>query len=199
MLTQQSTRRLGFLALAATMAVTRFGQCASASLLPDASWAVFFIAGVYFAADWRWALPALLAQAIGIDFAAIHYYGFSDYCATAAYWFIVPAYSLLWLGGAWFSRAYQTLSRDLGRLALSFMLSVSGCFLLTEGSFYWLNDRIVHASISGWWFNVTSWYGYFMLATAGYVALAVLGHLAATRRLPARASANAMSVARFRS
>ena len=199
MLTQKLTRRLGFLALAVTMAVTRFGQCASASSLPDASWAVFFIAGVYFAPEWRWALPALLAQAIGIDFTAIHYYGFSDYCATAAYWFIVPAYSLLWLGGAWFSRDYQTVSLDLARLAIGFMLSVSGCFLLTEGSFYWLSERSVPASISGWWANVTSWYGYFTLATAGYVAFVVLGHLAATRYRHARALANAMSVARFQS
>ncbi|MGC8518042.1 MAG: hypothetical protein ACP5P4_05860 [Steroidobacteraceae bacterium] len=188
MLTQKSTRRLGFLALATTMAVTRFGQCGSASSLPDASWAVFFIAGVYFASEWRWALPVLLAQAIGIDWAAIHYYGLSDYCATAAYWFIVPAYSLLWLGGAWFSRDDHAVSRDLGRLAIGLMLSVSGCFLLTEGSFYWLSDHGGPASLSGWWFDVTSWYGYFLLTTAGYVVLATLGHLAATRHLPERAS-----------
>jgi hypothetical protein len=185
--TQNSTRRLGFLALAALMAATRFGNCGSAWALPDASWAVFFIAGFYLASQWRWALPALLVEAVAIDFAAIHYYGVSDYCVTAAYWFILPAYSILWLGGAWLNHRYQKVPADLRRLAISVALSVSACFLLTEGSFYWLGGRIAHASIGGWWSNFLDWYGYFMLVTAGYVALAALGHIAVTRRLPARA------------
>ena len=185
--TQNSTRRLGFLALAATMAATRFGHCGSAWAPPDASWAVFFVAGFYLASEWRWALPALLIEAVAIDFAAIHYYGVSDYCVTAAYWFIVPAYSLLWLGGARLNRRYQRVPGDLRRLAVSLALSVSACFLLTEGSFYWLGDRIVHASIAGWWSNFLSWYGYFMLVTGAYVGLTAVGHIAVTRRMPARA------------
>jgi hypothetical protein len=187
MLTQKSTRRLSFLLLAVTMAATRFGQCGGTSSIPDASWAVFFIAGFYLSAEWRWALPALLAQAVVIDFIAIHYYGISDYCTTAAYWFIAPAYSILWIGGAWFSRNYQATSRDLGRLVISFTLAVSACFLLTEGSFYWLGDDIARTSVAGWWFNFMSWYGDFMLVTAGYVVLAALGHIALTRRLPEHA------------
>ena len=187
MLTQYSTRRLGFLALAAAMAATRFGQCGNGSAPPDASWAVFFIAGFYLASQWRWALPTLLIEAVAIDFVAIHYYGVSDYCVTAAYWFIVPAYSLPWLGGAWLRRRHQRAPGDLRRLAVSLTLSVSACFLLTEGSFYWLGERVVHASIAGWWSNFRSWYGYFMLVTAGYVGLAALGHIAATRRVPTHA------------
>ena len=187
MLTQKSSRRLGFLALAATMAATRFGHCGSAWAPPDASWAVFFVAGFYLASEWRWALPALLVGAVAVDFAAIRYYGFSDYCVTAAYWFIVPAYSLLWLGGAWLSRRYQRAPGDLRRLALTLALSVSACFLLTEGSFYWLGARIEHVSIAGWWSNFLSWYGYFMLVTCTYVGLVALGHIALTRRVTARA------------
>ena len=187
MLTHNSTRRLGFLALAAAMAATRFGQCGSGWAPPDASWAVFFIAGFYLASQWRWALPTLLVEAVAIDFVAIHYYGVSDSCVTAAYWFIVPAYSLLWLGGAWLGRGYQRVPADLRRLAVSLTLSVSACFLLTQGSFYWLGNRIAHESIAGWWSNFLSWYGYFMLVTAGYVGLATLGHIAVTGRLPARA------------
>lgn len=186
MMTRKSLRRLGFLALTATMAATRFGHCGGTSAPPDASWAVFFIAGFYLATDWQWALPVLLLEAVAIDFTAIHYYGVSDYCVTLAYAFIVPAYSLLWLAGAWAGRRCQGTPGDLRRLVVSLVLAVTACFLLTEGSFYWLGSRVTHPSVAGWWSNFTAWYGYFMLVTAGYVGLVTLGHLAVTRRAAAR-------------
>ena len=185
MLIQKSSRYLGFAILALAMAATRFGgHLGTTWSPPDGSWAVFFLAGFYLAPEWRWALLALLIEAVAIDFTAIRFYGVSNYCLTAAYWFILPAYSALWLGGAWLSRAYERLPRDLGRLALSLGLSVSACFLLTQGSFYWLGGRTPQPSLAGWWSNFLTWYGFFMLVTAGYVGLALLGHLALTRCTP---------------
>ncbi|MGH8254885.1 MAG: hypothetical protein ACRET0_01565 [Steroidobacteraceae bacterium] len=186
MLTQKSPRSLGFAILVLAMAATRFGgHLGSAWSPPDASWAVFFLAGFYLAREWRWALLALLVEAVAIDFAAIRFYGVSNYCLTAAYWFILPGYSALWLGGAWLRRGYERLPRDLGRLALSLGLSVSACFLLTQGSFYWLGGRISQPSLAGWWSNFVIWYGYFMAVTAGYVGFASLGHIALTRHTSA--------------
>lgn len=189
MLTQRTSHYLGFTILALAMAATRFGgHLGTAWSAPDASWAVFFLAGFYLAREWRWALLALLVEAVVIDFAAIRFYGVSDYCLTVAYWFILPAYSALWLGGAWLRRGYERLPRDLGRLALGLGSSVSVCFLLTQGSFYWLGERIAQPSLAGWWSNFHAWYGYFMAVTAGYVGLASLAHIAVTRRaaLPVR-------------
>ena len=55
------------LALAVLMAATRSHHFATALHLPDASWAVFFLAGVYL---WRVSmLPALMAEAALIDYA----------------------------------------------------------------------------------------------------------------------------------
>lgn len=189
MLTQRTSHYLGFTILALAMAATRFGgHLGTAWSAPDASWAVFFLAGFYLAREWRWALLALLVEAVVIDFAAIRFYGVSDYCLTVAYWFILPAYSALWLGGAWLRRGYERLPRDLGRLALGLGSSASVCFLLTQGSFYWLGERIAQPSLAGWWSNFHAWYGYFMAVTAGYVGLASLAHIAVTRRaaLPVR-------------
>jgi len=183
MLIWKSSSSLVFAILALAMAATRFGgHLGTAWSPPDGSWAVFFLAGFYLAREWRWALLALLIEAVAIDFTAIRFYGVSNYCLTAAYWLILPAYSTLWLGGAWLSRAYEGLPRDLGRLALSLGLSMSACFFLTQGSFYWLDGRIPQPSLAGWWSNFLTWYGHFMLVTAGYVGLALLGHLALTRR-----------------
>jgi hypothetical protein len=141
-MSMQTSRRYGVLALLAlVMAATRFSHTGSTWLPPDASWAVFFIGGFYLAREWRWALGVLLIEAVAVDYAAIRYLGISNYCVTVAYWFIVPAYSVLWLGGAWLRRRYQQLPVDLLRLLVSLTVCVSLCFLITQGSFYWLGGR----------------------------------------------------------
>ncbi len=187
MLNPKSSRYLGFTLLALTMAVTRFGSHGGTPWAPpDASWAVFFLAGFTLAGEWRWALAALLFEAVAIDFAAIRH-GVGNYCLTPAYWFIVPAYATLWLGGAWLRQRYQRVPRDLGRLAISLAASVTVCFLLTQGSFYWLGGRIAAPSLAGWWSNFLGWYGMFMAVSAGYVGFAALGYLMLTRRTAAPA------------
>ena len=171
-----------FTVLALLMAATRFSHTGTAWLPPDASWAVFFLGGFYLAREWRWALALLLLEAVSVDCVAIGYYGISNYCVTVAYWFIVPAYSMLWLGGAWLRGHYQRAPLDLGRLFASLVLSVTGCFLITNGSFYWLGGRIQHPDLLGWWSNLTRWYGHFLLVPCLYVAAAVLVHVFLTQR-----------------
>jgi len=123
-----------FALLALSMAATRFGHVGSVWLPPDASWAVFFLGGFYLGREWRWALGALLIDAVAVDCLAVRNYGVSNYCVTLAYWFIVPAYSVLWLGGAWLRRHYQQVPLDLARLLASLMGSVTVCYLLTTGA-----------------------------------------------------------------
>ncbi len=180
-----------FLVLALAMAATRFGHLGTTWAPPDASWAVFFIAGFYLTGERFWVLAALLAEAIVIDFAAIHYYGVSDYCVTPAYWFIVPAYSALWLGGVWLRRHYRHRPGDVLRLVASLLACFTVCFLLTQGSFYWLGSRVADPSIAGWWLNFTQWYGQFLLVTGAYVTLAAIGHAVVARHAPERVSLRA--------
>ena len=56
------------LALAALLAMTRGHHFASVESLPSASWAVFFLAGVFVRS--RWAFPALFLEAVALDFGA---------------------------------------------------------------------------------------------------------------------------------
>jgi hypothetical protein len=171
-----------FALLALSMAATRVNHAGSVWLPPDASWAVFYLAGFYLAREWRWALALLLLEAVGSDCLAIRYYGISNYCATLAYWFILPAYSVLWLGGAWLRRHYQQAAPDLARLCLSLLLSVTLCFLLTSASSYWLSGRIEHPDLAGWWSHLTRWYGHFLTVPCMYVGFAALVHIAFTHR-----------------
>ena len=178
--------------LAFSMAATRFNHAGTAWLPPDASWAVFFIAGFYLGGEWRWALGMLLIEAVGIDFLAIRHYGISNYCATLAYWFILPAYSVLWLGGAWLHRHYRHAALpDFARLCASLLLSVTLCYLITNGSSYWLGGRIAHPDLGGWWSHFTRWYGHFLMVPCAYVGLAALLRSAFTHRTDAPAPQHA--------
>lgn len=186
-------RRLTLFALLAlSMVATRFSHAGSAWLPPDASWAVFFVGGIYLGGEWRWALGMLLIEAVGIDLLTIRAYGISNYCATLAYWFIVPAYSVLWLGGAWLRRRHrQATLPDLARACASLLLSVTLCYVITNGSSYWLGGRIAHPDLVGWWSHFTRWYGHFLLVPCAYVGLAALVHSAFTHRSDAAASQHA--------
>jgi ribose/xylose/arabinose/galactoside ABC-type transport system permease subunit len=164
------------------MAATHLSHAGGAGLLPDASWAVFFLGGFYLAREWRWALAVLLLEAVLIDGLAIRYYGISNYCATLAYWFIVPGYSVLWLGGGWLRKHYRQVPLDLARLLASLVLSVTICFLITHSAFYWIGGRVEHPTIAEWWSVFTRWYGLFLGVTCAYVGLATLAHFALTRR-----------------
>ena len=156
---------------------------------PDASWAVFFIAGFHLRGWGRWAFPALMALAMGVDWWVITGQGidfWNHYCVSAAYWFLVPAYAAMWAGGAWLRRRYAGARWDaLGRLAFAFVLSVLACHLLAQGSFYWLSDSVTDPTLAGWWKNYTDWLLPYVRVTAMYVAIAALIHVALARLLPA--------------
>lgn len=168
------SRRLIFLALAAAMLATRVGHVAG---LPDASWAVFFLGGAYLGGATAFGL--LLVEAAGLDALAILHYGVSDYCVSPAYAFLLPAYGALWFGGLQFRRHASGLGlRSLGLLAASVWASSTLCFLLSDGSFYWLSGLVAAPSLAGWAINAERWYLSFLEAPALYVAVAAALHLA---------------------
>lgn len=192
MMMQLTTRRLaGFCALATLMIATRSGHLGNAWAPPDASWAVLYLAGFYFGREWRWALPTLLCTAIAVDFIVIKDFGVSSYCVTVAYVFMLPAYALLWAGGAWMRRAYRHEPADLARWAASLLLASSLCFLVTNATFYWLGGRIADSSLSGWWRSFSHWYPGFIEVPFVYTGIAVLLHAALARTARARVAADA--------
>lgn len=191
MMTTTIRRMAGFGALAALMIATRSGHLGTAWSPPDASWAVLYLAGFYFAREWRWAFPALFCAAAAVDFIVIRDFGVSSYCVTVAYVFMLPAYALLWLGGAWMRRAYRHELSDLARGAASLALACSLCFLLTNATFYWLGGRIAHPSLGGWWQSFAHWYPGFVGIPFVYVGVVALLHAAFARPVPARVEADA--------
>jgi len=93
------------LILAALMAVTRGQHVALATHLPDASLAVFFLAGVYLRPVW--VFPALFGLAALIDTVAVTWGGVGAFCITGAYAALIPAYGALWAVGRWYAGRHR--------------------------------------------------------------------------------------------
>jgi len=182
-MTLSNSQRAGiFVILALVMTATRVNHFAA---LPDASWAVFFVAGFYLRGAARWAFPLLIALAVLIDFFVITSQGidfWSHYCVSAAYWFLLPAYFALWLGGSLLRRLYAGLGvRTLGLLAVLLFAAVSVCYLISNGSYYWLSDGWLTPgkvrSFAGWTENLGDWYLPYLRTSAIYVGIAAALHV----------------------
>jgi hypothetical protein len=167
-----------FLVLAAVMGATRLNHFGA---IPDASWAVFFLAGFYLRGSARWAFPALMLLAVAVDYAVISASGqnfWTHYCVSPGYWFLVPAHASLWLGGSLLRRQYAGLApRTLGLLVLAVFASVALCHGFAQGGFYWLSDSVANPTVAGWASNYANWFLPYLRTTTVYVALAAVAHV----------------------
>ncbi len=168
-----------FVGLAALMAATRLNHFGA---IPDASWAVFFIAGFYLRGSVRWAFPALMAVAVAVDYIVITGSGqnfWSHYCVSPGYWFLVPAHLSMWLGGSLLRRQYRrgSLNSLVLLVALAFA-SVAACHLFAQGGFYWLSDAVANPTVAGWARNYADWFLPYLRTASIYIALAAVLHLA---------------------
>lgn len=182
------TQRIGiFLALALVMAVTRSDiRFYHFEALPDASWAVFFLAGFWLRGSLRWAFPLLMAEAVLVDYLVISHQGlsfWSHYCVSPAYWSLIAAYGALSLGGLWLARQQQGLRLStLGLAALALLASEAVCYLISNGSFYWISASVpVPRSLGAWFTNLGDWYLPFLKVTALYVGLGAVLHVLVTQ------------------
>jgi len=156
--------------LAVLMICTR--QCDFAGVA-DASWAVFFLGGLYLGTGVAFA--GFMLAAVLVDYLATQHLGVSSYCLSAAYPFLLPAYALLWWGGRWLAARWnpQQPMRTLALAALSLAVAVSSCFVLSNASFYWLANHGGPSTLSGWRENLADWYGYFLAVPFAYVGVTI--------------------------
>jgi len=183
------TQRLGILlALAVVMAATRMHHSLlhHFDALPDASWGIFFLAGFWLRGAGRWAFPLLMAEAVLVDYLVISGQGidfWSHYCVSVAYWFLIPSYFSLWLGGSWLAKHQAGLRlQTLGMAAVALLVSWAACYLVSNGSFYWLSNSVpLPRSFAAWFANLGDWYLPFLQTTALYVGLGAIVHVLVTQ------------------
>jgi len=148
--------------------------------LPDASWAIFFIAG-YYLNNWRiWVFPLLIGLAVFIDWQVITAQGINfwqHYCISIGYACLLPAYFVMWAGGQWLQRHDNgTHWRRLGLFLFSLSISTALCHLLAQSGFYWFSDSVSNPTLTGWISNYCHWLFPYLGVTLLYTSITLLLH-----------------------
>lgn len=174
-----------FAALAALMAATRFNHFGSAVSLPDASYAVFFLGGLYLARSARVSVAAFIAlilEAGWIDYYATSVQGVSDWCMSPAYWFLIPTYAGLWLAGHWLvPRNVVSVSIPEGKnligLGLVAWAASTFAFIFSNATFYLFSGRYAEMSAAEYTSRVAQYYVSYVAMALLYIACAVAIHM----------------------
>jgi hypothetical protein len=154
------------LCLAGLMALTRFHHFGSALSLPDASVAVFFLAGAGVTSAWFFI--GLLLEAAAIDSIATSQLNVSDYCISPAYLFLVAAYGVMWLAGR-FIRRWQILEFSASAKIFGITtFAASLAFAISNISFYGFSNLSVQMTFSEYLARTGAFYLPYTSATLFY-------------------------------
>lgn len=173
----QSKKLAIFAALALLMAVTRGSHFGSAINLPDATLAIFLVAGFMLPRFTLTALAAfalLLLEAGGTDYYAIVYQGVNDYCVSPAYWFLIPTYASMWFAGHWFATRQQNNWNSLALFGGVSWLASSIAFLISNGAFYLFSGRFGEMGIAEYAARVAHYYPPYVSGSLMYLAVAAV-------------------------
>ncbi len=166
------------LSLALLMAATRSHHFATALHLPDASWAVFFLAGFYLRPLWMF--PALMALAGVSDYMAIAWFGVSDFCMSPAYGFLLPAYGALWIAGRWYARRHRLALSTLIPLATSVLLGAAVCEIISSGGFYFFSGRFAETSLVEFGVRLAKYFPPSLESLVFWMGIAIVVHIVFT-------------------
>lgn len=162
------------LLLAVFMILTRSHHFATLHNLADASWAIFFLAGVYLRSAWP--LLAFFALSWGLDVAATTWGGVSDFCMTPAYIFLLPAYASLWLAGRWYAQRHQFAWHTLLPLSASIAVGLTLCELFSSGGFYFFSGRIAETSVAEFGEQLLKYFPLYIETFVFYLGVAAAVH-----------------------
>lgn len=164
------------LLLALFMAATRGQHLAALGFLPDASWALFFLAGVYLRPIW--ACAGFLVEALLLDVAAIAWGGVSGFCFSPAYVLLVPAQGVLWFAGRWYCGQHRHAWSTLLPLAGAVLGGALVAEALASGGFYLFSGRFADPNLAELGARLVRYFPASLEALVLYVGLAALVHLA---------------------
>ena len=157
--------------------------------LQDASWAVFFLLGIYVRS--ALAFPLFWLAAFAVDYTVTADGGVSSYCMTPAYGFTFVAYAALWGAGRWFAHHFSYDLRGAMRLVGSVVLGTLVCFAISNVSFYALAGYFAKMSMADYAVAVLKYLPAYLQTTVFYVGIAALVHIAVqqTRQVKGNAAA----------
>lgn len=165
------------LALTLVMALTRSHHWATLHSLPDASWAVFFLVGVYLRA--LWVAPALMLGAALIDYAAITVGGVDSFCVSPAYFFLVLSYAALFMAGRVYSRHHSLSWSALPWLLGCALVGAALAELFSSGGFYFFSGRFAEPTLSEFVPRLVKYFPSMLSTLVTYLGLVAVVHVAA--------------------
>lgn len=163
-------------ALMLLMALTRFNHFGTSAVLPDASYAVFFLGGLYLGrARGALALLAmLLVEAALVDYYAINFGDVSGWCVTSAYGFLVFAYSSLWFVGRWYAPRHDLTAKGLLGLFAAAVAAGSLAFVIANVSFYLLAGYFGRMSVAEYASSVAQYFAPYVEVAVMYIGCAII-------------------------
>lgn len=189
---QLITKQTGIIALLVLlMVVTRYNHFGSSMSLPDATLAIFLLAGATLARN-RLSLPVfvlLILEAGGIDYYATRMAGVSDWCITPAYWFLIPTYAIMWFAGYWLAAHLKNSWRGVILFGGVSWLATTIAFLLSNTSFFLLSGYFGEMNIAEYAARVSQYYPPYLIGSLMYLALASVIYISLTSLSKSRASA----------
>lgn len=158
------------------MALTRSHHWATLHSLPDASWAVFFLAGVYLRPFWI--APVLMLGAALVDYVAITWGGVSSFCVSPAYWLLIPAYGALFLAGRVYARHHRLSWSALPWLLGCTLAGAVLAELFSSGGFYFFSGRFAEPSLGEFIPRLVKYFPHMLSTMVTYLGLAAVIHVA---------------------
>ncbi len=163
-------------ALVVLMAMTRYHHFGSSVSLPDASYAVFLMGGLFLGrvrAGWT-ILTLLLVEAVLVDYYAINFQGISAWCVTSAYGFLLLAYAVLWFMGRWYAPRNNLTGKGLFGLFATSVAAGSLAFVIANVSFYLLSGYFGSMSVMEYSSRVAQYFGSYVEVTVIYTGCGVV-------------------------
>ena len=177
--TTKLTTYLAPMSLVLIMALTRFQHFGDSLHLPDASLAVFFLAGLYQSTvlKRKTVFIILLLMAGIIDFAAIQT-GTSAWCISPAYVFLVPTYLVMWSVGHYCTQFQHASAYSLVKTLGWVAIASTAAFFISNMSFYQFSGRYTELPIKSYLLDIAHYYpnyvGYTLIyAVLGYAVMII--------------------------
>ena len=171
------TVAIGWVAtLSILMLATRGTHFADVTSLPEASWRIFMVAGLFLPA---WSFAWFMSLAVGIDAYAFEFGGVPGTCLSVAYAMLIPAYFSMWMAGRLAKHYFNGL---FSGFAIFFGLAMVGtliCELISSGSYYLWSGNFEPTVAE--FFNRELQYTPAVLASSAYWSVAFIGTTALGR------------------
>lgn len=176
------SERIAALLLAALMAATHIHHFGVAAIAPNASTAVFFLAGMMLASP-LWFVTFAVA-AVLLDAIAIGVLGVADACRTLGYWTLFAGYLALWYSGR-LARPMEKLGLVNGGKLLCYAAGGTVLFFAISNLGYYFGGGYDQSMGAAEYVSrVSRYFSFYFLVTLGYVAAGVIVFVAATRLSP---------------